>query len=74
LSFKAYLINQEENKIVSGFVDMDESQLDAGEVTIAVTHSSINYKDALAATGAGRIIRRFPASAASISPGGISSS
>lgn len=39
---------------------MDESQLDQGEVTIAVTHSSINYKDALAATGTGRIIRRFP--------------
>ncbi|MDZ4251509.1 MAG: oxidoreductase [Sulfuritalea sp.] len=60
MSFKAYLINQEEGKIVSRFVDMDESQLDPGEVTIDVTHSSINYKDALAATGAGRIIRRFP--------------
>lgn len=60
MSFKAYLINQEDDKIVSRFVDMDEAQLDAGEVTIAVTHSSINYKDALAATGAGRIIRRFP--------------
>ena len=60
MGFKAYLISQEEGKIVSQFVDMDESQLDRGEATIAVTHSSINYKDALAATGAGRIIRRFP--------------
>jgi acrylyl-CoA reductase (NADPH) len=60
VGFKAYLINQEEGKVASRFVDMDESQLDPGEVTIAVTHSSINYKDALAATGAGRIIRRFP--------------
>lgn len=60
MSFKAYLINQEDTKIVSRFVDMDDTQLDPGEVTIAVTHSSINYKDALAATGAGRIIRRFP--------------
>lgn len=60
MSFKAYLINQEESRIVSRFVEMDEAQLDPGEVTIAVTHSSINYKDALAATGAGRIIRRFP--------------
>lgn len=60
MSFKAYLIDQEEDKVVSRFVDMDDMQLDAGEVTIAVTHSSINYKDALAATGAGRIIRRFP--------------
>lgn len=60
MSFKAYLINQEDSTIVSRFVDMDDTQLDPGEVTIAVTHSSINYKDALAATGAGRIIRRFP--------------
>lgn len=60
VSFKAYLISQEDGKVISGFVDMDESQLDPGEVTVAVTHSSINYKDALAATGAGRIIRRFP--------------
>ena len=60
MGFKAYLINQEEGKVVSRFVNMDESQLDQGEVTVAVTHSSINYKDALAATGAGRIIRRFP--------------
>ena len=60
MTFKAYLINQEDGKVVSRFVDMDESQLDAGEVSVAVTHSSINYKDALAATGAGRIIRRFP--------------
>ena len=60
MGFKAYLINQEEGKVVSRFADMDESQLDPGEVSIAVTHSSINYKDALAATGAGRIIRRFP--------------
>jgi acrylyl-CoA reductase (NADPH) len=39
---------------------MDESQLDPGEVTIKVAYSSVNYKDALAATGAGRIIRRYP--------------
>lgn len=60
MGFKAYLIQQEEGKVVSGFTTLEDSQLDAGEVEIQVTHSSINYKDALAATGAGRIIRRFP--------------
>lgn len=60
MRFKAYLIAQQENKICSGFVEMSDGQLDAGEVTIGVSHSSINYKDALAATGVGRIIRRFP--------------
>ncbi len=60
MNFKAYLIDQQDGKVASRFVDMDESRLDAGQVTIRVSHSSVNYKDALAATGAGRIIRRFP--------------
>ncbi|RIX43536.1 MAG: acryloyl-CoA reductase [Rhodocyclales bacterium GT-UBC] len=59
-SFKALLIEEHDGKVSSGFVRLDESQLDAGEVTIRVAYSSINYKDALAATGAGKIIRRFP--------------
>ena len=60
VTFKAYLIEQDEGKVSAGFVEMDEDRLDPGEVTIAVAWSGINYKDALAATGAGRIIRRFP--------------
>ncbi len=59
-SFKALLIEERDGKVCNGFVRMGESQLDAGEVTIRVAYSSINYKDALAATGAGKIIRRFP--------------
>jgi acrylyl-CoA reductase (NADPH) len=58
--FKAYLIEEKEGLTRAGFVTMDESQLDPGEVTIKVAYSSVNYKDALAATGAGRIIRRYP--------------
>jgi putative YhdH/YhfP family quinone oxidoreductase len=54
------LINQEEGRIVGGFTEMTAERLDPGEVTIRVAYSSVNYKDALAATGAGRIIRRFP--------------
>jgi acrylyl-CoA reductase (NADPH) len=58
--FKAYLIDEKEGLTRAGFVTTDESQLDPGEVTIEVAYSSVNYKDALAATGAGRIIRRHP--------------
>ena len=58
--FKAYLIDQKDGKTVAGFAQLDEEQLDQGEVTIKVAYSSVNYKDALAATGAGRIIRRHP--------------
>lgn len=58
--FKAYLIDEQDGLTTGCFVAMDESQLDAGEVTIRVAYSSVNYKDALAATGAGRVIRRYP--------------
>jgi len=61
VSFKAYLISSSDGKTVSaGFTQMSEEQLDPGEVTIRVAHSSVNYKDALAATGTSRIIRRYP--------------
>ena len=60
VSFGAYLIQQNEGKVASSFVAMQEDQLDVGDVTIAVAYSGVNYKDALAATGVGRIIRRYP--------------
>ncbi|WP_298399503.1 oxidoreductase [uncultured Azonexus sp.] len=59
-SFKALLIEEHEGKVGHRFVDMTRDELDAGEVVIRVAYSSINFKDALAATGAGKIIRRFP--------------
>ena len=58
--FRALLIEERDGKVASGFAMLDESSLDPGTVTIRVAFSSVNYKDALAATGAGRIIRRFP--------------
>jgi alcohol dehydrogenase len=59
--FKAFVIDQDDNrKVVSRMGMLGAEQLDAGEVTIRVHYSSINFKDALAATGAGKIIRRFP--------------
>ncbi len=59
-AFKAYLTSQEGKSVRTELVDMTVDQLDAGEVLIDVQHSTVNYKDALSATGAGRIIRRFP--------------
>ena len=58
--FRAYRIDQEDGKIVAGFATLSLDDLSAGEVVIKVSHSTINYKDALAATGAGRILRSFP--------------
>ena len=58
--FKAYRIHEIEKKVVARFEELSLEDLDKGEVVIRVAYSSVNYKDALAATGAGRIIRRFP--------------
>lgn len=59
--FKAFLIDKaEDGSITSALSVLDADQLDAGEVTIKVAYSSVNYKDGLAATGTGKIIRRFP--------------
>lgn len=59
-TLKAYRIFNEDGKVASRYVDMQLDELDAGNVVIKVAYSSVNFKDALAATGAGRIIRRFP--------------
>ena len=59
-TLKAYRIFNEDGKVASRFVDMKIEELDPGDVLIKVSCSSVNFKDALAATGAGKIIRRFP--------------
>jgi acrylyl-CoA reductase (NADPH) len=58
--FKAYRIREVDKKAVGGFEELTLSDLDPGELVVRVAYSSVNYKDALAATGAGKIIRRFP--------------
>jgi len=60
MKFRAYRVFNEENKVTSRWVDLTLNDLDPGEVVIRAAYSSVNYKDALAATGAGKIIRRFP--------------
>lgn len=59
-SFRAYRIFEEGGKSVGRLVELSRDDLDPGEVVIRVVYSSVNYKDALAATGAGKVIRRFP--------------
>ena len=58
--FKAYRIHSENGKILARFENLTLDELGPGDVVIRVSHSGINYKDALAATGAGKILRRYP--------------
>jgi NADPH2:quinone reductase len=59
-NFRAFRIHQEGGKIVSRMETLDLEALSPGEVVVKVRYSTINYKDALAATGAGKILRRYP--------------
>ncbi|GFE78400.1 putative quinone oxidoreductase YhfP [Steroidobacter agaridevorans] len=59
-SFRAFRIHQEAGKIVSRMETIGLNDLAEGEVVVKVRYSTINYKDALAATGAGKILRRYP--------------
>lgn len=57
-TFKAYKLTEVEKKIRAEFVDCKLEELDPGELVVRVAYSDVNYKDALAATGKGRILRR----------------
>jgi NADPH2:quinone reductase len=59
-SFRALRIHQQDGRVQARFERLALADLTPGEVVIRVTHSGINYKDVLAATGTGRILRRFP--------------
>ena len=58
--FKAFRIHEVDKQVQARFETLRLDQLAPGEVVIRVAYSDINYKDALAATGAGKILRRFP--------------
>lgn len=59
-SFSAFRVFEHNGKLTGRLVDLRLDELDAGEVVIRAAYSSVNYKDALAATGAGKVIKRFP--------------
>jgi NADPH2:quinone reductase len=58
--FTAYRIHELEGRIVARFDQLTLDDLGPGDVVVRVEYSTINYKDALAATGAGRILRKYP--------------
>lgn len=59
-TFRAFRNFEENGKSGGRIVELSLDDLDPGEVVIRTHYSGINYKDALAATGAGKVIRRFP--------------
>jgi acrylyl-CoA reductase (NADPH) len=58
--FKAILIERDPPPYRASLKKLDESQLPPGDVTVRVEYSTLNYKDALAITGKGPVVRQFP--------------
>ena len=73
--FKAYRIFLDDNKVAGRVTDVALDELSAGAVVFRNRYSSVNYKDALAATGAGgKIIRKYPLNAGIDAAGTVVSS
>ena len=58
--FKALLIERGDGRQSVALETLSDADLMDGDVTVRVTHSSVNYKDGLAVTGRGLVVRRFP--------------
>ncbi len=58
--FKGILIEKDDAGYRAAVKDIDEAQLPEGDVTVRVERSSLNYKDGLAITGKGPVVRKFP--------------
>jgi acrylyl-CoA reductase (NADPH) len=58
--FKGILIEKDDAGYRATLSDIDEAQLPEGDVTVKVQYSTLNYKDGLAITGKGPVVRKFP--------------
>lgn len=58
--FKGILIEKDEAGYRAAVKEIDDTLLPAGDVTVRVAYSSLNYKDGLAITGKGPVVRKFP--------------
>jgi acrylyl-CoA reductase (NADPH) len=58
--FKGILIEKDDSGYRAAVQEIEDSQLPEGDVTVRVSHSTLNYKDGLAITGRGPVVRKFP--------------
>ena len=57
---KALVLREAGGKVAGAIEEVAESQLPAGDVTVAVQYSTLNYKDGLVLGGLGRLVRQYP--------------
>jgi acrylyl-CoA reductase (NADPH) len=58
--FKALVLEESDGKVEAGFQELSEDQLPEGDVTVAVEHTTLNYKDGMILNGIGRLVRQYP--------------
>lgn len=59
-TFKAFVLTKQDAEQQLAWTDVDEADLMDGDVTVRVSHTTLNYKDGLALTGASPVVRRWP--------------
>lgn len=60
MTFTALVLEESDGKVRSSLQRLDEAKLPAGDVTVRVSHSTLNYKDGLILNGLGRLVRTYP--------------
>jgi acrylyl-CoA reductase (NADPH) len=58
--FKAIVVDKAGGSVSAAVQELDEAHLPAGNITVAVEYSTVNYKDGLVATGAGGLVKQYP--------------
>src|SRR5258708_11032879 len=58
--FRALVLDEKDGKVVPSVKRVSDSELPQGDVTVAITHSTLNYKDGMILAGLGRIVRKYP--------------
>ncbi len=59
-SFRALVLDEKDGQVTASLKSLNDADLPAGEVTVAVTHSTLNYKDGLILRGLARLVRKYP--------------
>ena len=59
-TFTALLLEEDDGTVSNSIQTLDDDQLPDGDVTVAVTHSTLNYKDGMIIQGIGRLVRNYP--------------
>jgi acrylyl-CoA reductase (NADPH) len=60
MSFKAVLLEERDGKVSGAVKTLEEAALPAGDVTVGIHYSTLNYKDGMILGGIGRLVRQYP--------------